>query len=135
MTLRAGYSEFYPYVTSDRDGKPTGMAVQVVQEAAARAGIRLQWISVDDAEKALRAGQIDLFPLFTVTAERERNLHLSAAVVGVVAEPGVAPRSAVARSRRYGRQEHRDSRSDLRHSLTTRPLPGAKLVPTRARGK
>src|SRR3954453_21222564 len=58
IALRAGYSEFYPYVTSGPDGKPTGMAVQVVQEAAARAAIPLKWIKVSQAEQALRAGEV-----------------------------------------------------------------------------
>src|SRR5450759_1629430 len=76
-TLRVGYSEFYPYVTVDQAGIPAGLAVQIVQQAAARTGVRLQWIRVDDAEQALRTGQVDLFPLLTVTPERNRDLHMS----------------------------------------------------------
>src|ERR1035437_2534382 len=76
-TLRVGYSEFYPYVTVDQAGIPAGLAVQIVQLAAARTGVRLQWIRVDDAEQALRSGQVDLFPLLTVTPKRDRDLYLS----------------------------------------------------------
>jgi hypothetical protein len=49
-TLRAGYKEFRPYVTTDENvttdesGNPAGLAVQVVREAAKRAGIRVQWV-------------------------------------------------------------------------------------------
>ena len=75
-TLRVGVSDFYPYVAGDA-GNPSGMAVQVVKTAAERAGIRLRWITVADAEKALRAGQIDLYPILTVTAARQRDLHMS----------------------------------------------------------
>ena len=76
--LRTGVSEFYPYVHLDESGNPSGLAVQVVETAARRAGIRLKWIPVGDAEEALRQGQVDLFPLLTVTAERQRDLHFSA---------------------------------------------------------
>ncbi|HTS26477.1 MAG TPA: response regulator [Bryobacteraceae bacterium] len=77
--LRVGYTEFRPYVTVDEHGEPSGLAVQTVQEAAARTGVELQWIHVDNAERALRSGEIDLFPLQTVTPERQRDLYFSAA--------------------------------------------------------
>jgi PAS domain S-box-containing protein len=75
--LRVGVSEFYPYVHGDETGRPVGLAVQVVEAAAARSGIRLIWIKVGDAEQALRAGRVDLIPLLTVTAERKRDLYMS----------------------------------------------------------
>src|SRR5436309_15420439 len=34
-------------------------------------------VNVSDAEKALREGAIDLFPIFTVTPERQREFHVS----------------------------------------------------------
>jgi hypothetical protein len=40
--LRLGYSDFYPYVTADQAGNPAGLAglaVQIVQRAAARSGV------------------------------------------------------------------------------------------------
>jgi ABC-type amino acid transport substrate-binding protein len=77
QTLRVAYDEFYPYVGLDGAGGPTGLAVQVVREAAARAGIPLVWVRVTDAEAALRSGQADLFPLLTVTPERRRDWYFS----------------------------------------------------------
>ena len=77
-TLRAGYKEFPPYVTTDESGNPAGLAVQVVREAAKRAGIRVQWVEVRDAEKALREGAIDLYPLLTVSPERKQTFYASA---------------------------------------------------------
>ena len=53
--------------------------MQVVETAAERSGIRLEWIVVADAEKALRSGEVDLFPLLTVTPDRERDLHIGPA--------------------------------------------------------
>jgi PAS domain S-box-containing protein len=75
--LRAGFSEFLPYVGKDESGSPAGLAVQVVQEAAKRTGIRLEWVEVEDAEKALREGAIDLFPILTVSPERKKGLYAS----------------------------------------------------------
>jgi two-component system sensor histidine kinase/response regulator len=74
--LRVGYVEFSPYVTIDEFGHPTGLAVQLVQEAAARSGVQLQWVAVGEAESALRSGQVDLYPILTVTAQR-RDLYPS----------------------------------------------------------
>ena len=76
-TLRVGYAEFLPYVGTDESGKPAGLAVQVVREAAQRTGIRLQWVEVADVEQALRSGQIDLYPILTVSAERKRSFYTS----------------------------------------------------------
>jgi two-component system, sensor histidine kinase and response regulator len=76
VTIRVGVSDFYPYVAGEA-ANPSGMAVQVVKTAAERAGIALRWITVADAEKALRSGQIDLYPILTVTAQRQRDLHMS----------------------------------------------------------
>jgi len=75
--LRIGYADFFPYVATDELGHPTGLAVQLVQEAAARSGLQLRWIAVDDPDTALRAGQIDLYPILTATAERRRDLYSS----------------------------------------------------------
>ncbi len=75
--LRVGYAEFAPYVSVDEHGGPAGLAVQVVQEAAARSGIRLEWVATEDAEGALRTGQVDLYPILTVTEERKRSFYPS----------------------------------------------------------
>jgi len=77
VTLRAGFAEFLPYVGMDENGNPAGLAVQVVRQAAQRAGIRLQWVEVADAEKALRGGLIDLFPILTVSPERKQSFYAS----------------------------------------------------------
>ncbi|MBS1856024.1 MAG: PAS domain S-box protein [Acidobacteria bacterium] len=75
--LRAGYAEFRPYSMKDDQGGPAGMAVEVVRQAAQRAGVRLEWVYEQNAEEALRQGRIDLYPLFTVTPERLREFHMS----------------------------------------------------------
>jgi two-component system sensor histidine kinase/response regulator len=130
-TLRVGYSEFYPYVTVDQAGIPAGLAVQIVQLAAARTGVRLQWIRVDDAEQALRSGQVDLFPLLTVTPKRDRDLYLSVpwweasqTLLSLRDRPLKNPAAAIGKAIAI-----RDLA--LGAVVAARNLPGANLVPTR----
>src|ERR1700676_4754623 len=77
-TLRVGYAEYYPYISADESGRPIGLAVDVLKEAANRCGVGLQWIRVESPEQALRSGQADLYPLLTVNPERLRRLNMSA---------------------------------------------------------
>jgi PAS domain S-box-containing protein len=66
------------------DGSPSGLAVELVREAARRRGISLQWINVNrSSEAALRARQVDLWPIITITPERLKFLHLSEPYVEV----------------------------------------------------
>jgi PAS domain S-box-containing protein len=130
-SLRAGYAKFAPYVTIDDQGAPSGLAVQLVQQAAHRSGVRLEWIAVEDAEKALRDGQIDLFPIFTLTDERKRGLYpstpwweMSHSLVSLrdhpLKDPAYASGRRIAiRNLAYGT------------AIATSYLPGASLVPMR----
>jgi hypothetical protein len=60
------------------DGSPTGLAVELLRDAAARRGIRLQWVfTEEDPESALRNGHVDLWPILTITPERLRALYIS----------------------------------------------------------
>jgi PAS domain S-box-containing protein len=75
-TLRCGYTEFRPYTSINEQGMPEGLAVEIVRRAAGHAGLRLDWVQVDDTEAALRRGEVDLVPLVTVTAAREREFYV-----------------------------------------------------------
>src|SRR5438045_4146372 len=75
VTLRVGYSTFNPYVSIDETGGPTGLAVEVLERAAGESGVNLQWTPVKDAERELREGRIDVFPILTMTPERDRQFH------------------------------------------------------------
>ena len=131
VTLRVGVSDFYPYVAGDA-ANPSGMAVQVVKTAAERAGIRLRWVTVTDAEKALRSGQIDLYPILTVTASRQRDLHMSnpwwdssKALLSPREQP-VGDRAAAAGKRIAFRDLNFGS------MVARETLPGAVLIPIRS---
>ncbi len=130
-SLRVGYNDFPPYVFADEHGAPAGMAVEVVQSAAALKHIRLEWVPVEDAEKALRSGQIDLFPLLTVTSPRKAAWYssmpwweASLSLVSLREHPLKDASGTVGR-----RIAIRDTA--LRVSLPAGILPGARLFPTR----
>ena len=68
--FRIGFEEAPPNHLVGADGQPDGLAVEVVREAARRAGVRLQWVFVPNAFAAISQGQIDLYGLMTELPER-----------------------------------------------------------------
>ncbi|MCX6626377.1 MAG: response regulator [Candidatus Solibacter sp.] len=104
--------------------------MQVVQEAAKRSGVHLQWVRVVDAEKALREGLINLYPLLTVSAERKQTFYLSVpwwesslSLLSLRERPLKNPSSAVGR-----RIAIRDPAFGV---ATAGQLPGALTIPAR----
>jgi hypothetical protein len=144
-TLRTGYAEFLPYVGIDESGNPAGLAVQVVQQAAKRTGIRVQWVEVEDAEKALREGLMDLYPILTVSAERKQSFYVSApwwessqSLLSLRERPLKNPAAAVGRriairdsrglpTGRHGRSS-RQARQPPQPRRNPRPLVSASLT-------
>jgi PAS domain S-box-containing protein len=77
-SLRAGFSDFKPYVSKSPSGRPEGFAVDVLSIAAERAGVDLEWVYVDDQlEQSLVSGRLDLFPMLTITPKRKRLMYMS----------------------------------------------------------
>ncbi len=74
---RIGWEVDPPFQERDADGGPTGLAIELVRDAARRHGIRLQWVLQRGSEEALRNRKVDLWPLLTITPERKRVLHIS----------------------------------------------------------
>jgi signal transduction histidine kinase len=59
-----------PFQAAGSDGKPTGLAIELVREAARRRGIQLEWLlQTGSSEAALRNKKVDLWPLITITPE------------------------------------------------------------------
>ena len=70
--FRIGYQNSLPDQLILPDGSPGGPAVEIVREAARRAGIRLEWVPMPSGpEKALSSGAVDLWPLFNNLQERK----------------------------------------------------------------
>jgi PAS domain S-box-containing protein len=130
-TLRVGYSTFSPYISIDDAGRPVGLAVEVLERAAARSNLSLQWVAAKDAETELRQGRIDIFPILTVTPERRRELLFSTpwwessqSLMSLRDRPlrmasAAAGKRIAVRALSYG------------PTTAERLLPGAVLVPTR----
>ena len=54
--------------------------MDLVNEAARRVGIHLRWMYWNNSsESALVSNSVDLWPLITITPERQRVLHISEA--------------------------------------------------------
>jgi signal transduction histidine kinase/CheY-like chemotaxis protein len=61
------------------DGKPMGDVVDLLNEAARRAGIKLEWInSPEGTDAALESGNVDLWPLVGDLPERRGHVYITA---------------------------------------------------------
>ncbi|MGA2269802.1 MAG: ATP-binding protein [Bryobacteraceae bacterium] len=77
-TYRIGARNNPPYTMVAADGRMTGIAVDVVSEAARRAGMSLRWIpSPEGPDEALGSKRVDLWPLLTILPERKRRLYIT----------------------------------------------------------
>ena len=76
--LRIGYQNAAPFHFPDAQGKASGPAVDITNEAARRLGLELQWVHLTEGpESALRAGRADLWPVLGDLPERRRFLYIS----------------------------------------------------------
>ena len=77
-TYRIGWEDDAPDQVLGVDGQPTGLAIELVREAARRRGIALRWVLRNESsEAALRSGAVDLWPLMVITSARRKVLHLT----------------------------------------------------------
>jgi two-component system, cell cycle sensor histidine kinase and response regulator CckA len=75
-TYRMGWQADPPFQSQDPGGKPTGLAIDLVREAARRRGIRLEWIQrPEGVEAALLSKTVDLWPFVTVSPARDKLFH------------------------------------------------------------
>jgi signal transduction histidine kinase/ActR/RegA family two-component response regulator len=75
---RIGFENEPPFHFPDAQGRPTGLAVDILNEAAQRSGIRLRWsFESQSSEMALRSGAVDLWPIMTIRPERLPYVHFT----------------------------------------------------------
>ena len=75
---RIGFDNEPPQHFIGKDGKPTGLAVELIDEAARRRGIRLQWLlEPESSESALKAKKVDLWPMMTIRPERKGIVYIT----------------------------------------------------------
>jgi signal transduction histidine kinase/DNA-binding response OmpR family regulator len=77
-TFRIGVNYSPPLNMVNPDGSFSGLSVEVLQKAAKRRGIALQWVNATEGpDKALAAGRVDLWPVLTDLASRRGKLYIS----------------------------------------------------------
>jgi signal transduction histidine kinase len=77
-TYRIGFDNQAPQHFLTSDGKPAGLAIDLIGEAARRSAIRLQWqLEPESAEAALKSKKVDLWPMMTITPERRGVVYIT----------------------------------------------------------
>ena len=75
---RIGFENQAPLHFLTSDGKPAGLAVDLINEGARRLGIRLQWqLEPESAEAALKSKKVDLWPMMTIRPERKGIVYIT----------------------------------------------------------
>jgi len=75
--FRIGFEQ-NPPVQIRTDSGFSGLAVETVNEAAKRAGVRLQWVETGtSSDEAFQRGTVDLWPLMADLPDRRKRLHMS----------------------------------------------------------
>ena len=74
--FRVGYDQAPPYVGSGPDGRPQGLAYDVLSVAARRRGIVLEWVRTATGEnESLDAGIVDIWAVSRETPEVSHRFH------------------------------------------------------------
>jgi PAS domain S-box-containing protein len=75
---RIGWDPDPPFQAIGANGQATGLAVELVREAARRCGIQLEWVrQAGGADAALRDRKVDLWPLLAIIPERNSYVHFT----------------------------------------------------------
>jgi PAS domain S-box-containing protein len=76
-TLRIGFEQVTPVQIRTADGF-AGLAVEIINEAAERTGLSLQWVETGtSSEEAFRRGLVDLWPLMGDLPQRRKLVHIT----------------------------------------------------------
>jgi signal transduction histidine kinase/ActR/RegA family two-component response regulator len=78
-TIRIGAGNAYPYHVMGDNGQARGLAVDVLEQAARRRGIRIVWVDMRgmNVEAALASGKIDVWPLTGSGILRVKGMYLT----------------------------------------------------------
>ncbi|HYI96690.1 MAG TPA: ATP-binding protein [Bryobacteraceae bacterium] len=77
--FRAAYDGSPPLSEIGPNGEPGGLAVALLNEAAKRRGIRLEWVLIQGTspDTALTKDLVDIWPAVAPSTEREKRYHLT----------------------------------------------------------
>jgi two-component system cell cycle sensor histidine kinase/response regulator CckA len=112
------------------DGTPEGNTVDLMNQAARRAGIKLEWIySPEGSDKALESGKVDLWPAVGDLPERRGRLYVSAP--WSISEFGLVSRASdpVASESSAGGITFAVFPRTTEDKLTRRKFPNGKFLP------
>lgn len=78
--VRVGIDDSPPFYTFGPDGKVSGLAVEVLNEAARRKNIRLEWHPSMDVplDQMLGSRRVQMWPLVGATPERQKQFYMTA---------------------------------------------------------
>ena len=76
-TYKIGYGQDAPMHFKDGSGRPSGLAVGMVNAAARRSGIKLEWVESDGTK--FQENGLDMWVLMTILPERLERMHFSEA--------------------------------------------------------
>ena len=139
-TYRIGWEHDPPEQFVGPSGEPSGLAIEAVREAARRRGIELKWVNTGtSSEASIRSGQVDLWPLMTITPERLQVLHISSPYLDSVMSFFVRSDSHIASlgdlaATRVGYLSTRPADftpKPINLQLALQFLPNAKLTPSK----
>ena len=73
-----GFDDQPPQHFVGPDGRPTGLAVDLIDEAARRSKIHIKWqLEPESSEVALKSKKVDLWPLMTIRPERQKIVYIT----------------------------------------------------------
>jgi PAS domain S-box-containing protein len=78
--MRVGVRHTPPYYYYQPGTKPTGLGVDVVEQAARRLGVEIRWVEIPvdrPPSEALARGEIDIWPVVAVRPEAQRQIHVT----------------------------------------------------------
>lgn len=76
--VRIATNDSRPFNFLDENHRPTGFGIDVMNHAAARAGIELEWVAtVEGPEPTFAANKADLWPVVTYFEDRKKVMHLT----------------------------------------------------------
>ncbi len=77
-TLRVGYRNDSVSANRNPGGRVDALAVEIVADAAQRAGMHIHWVDCPEGpDAALKSGKIDLWPAMQIEPERARFVHFT----------------------------------------------------------
>jgi signal transduction histidine kinase/AmiR/NasT family two-component response regulator len=79
QTYRIGADHAPPYYYLRADGRIEGLAVDVLNAAATRSGVKLSWVPIrTHPDEALASGRVQLWPAYAMTPDRADRFHFTA---------------------------------------------------------